>query len=223
MAESYLKKEVIRDFYDWFGSRQDWQRLYEGPALSELLQNGEFESASSVFELGCGTGAFALELLKKHLPVNAFYVGSDISTTMVRLSEKRLARFGSRAKVMLTDGSLEFEYPPESFDRFVANYVLDLLPPGDIDRAVSEAHRLLKPDGRLCLASLTFGRTPFSRLVTRAWLFLYGKDPRLVGGCRPLRLTEHLDENMWQIIQMRVVHSFGIASEIAVAIRKPLK
>ncbi len=129
MLDRCLSKEEVRSFYNKFGSKQDWQRIYEGPAISELLRNGRFGSASSVFELGCGTGAFALELLKNQLSESASYTGVDLSQTMVGLAGKRLERFGDRAKVLLTDGSLEFGYPGGSFDCFVANYVMDLLPP----------------------------------------------------------------------------------------------
>ena len=127
--EKCLGREEIRSFYNRMGAKQDWQRFYEAPAISELLSNGRFESAESVFELGCGTGSFALELLKNRLPGTASYVGADISPVMVGLALKKLAPFGDRAKVLLTDGSLVFSYPPESFDRFIAIYVMDLLSP----------------------------------------------------------------------------------------------
>jgi ubiquinone/menaquinone biosynthesis C-methylase UbiE len=67
-----------------------------------------------------------------HLPTTAQYLGVDSSSTMVELTRKRLARFDSRAEVLQTDGSLTFTLPDESFDRFVSNYVLDLLSPDDI-------------------------------------------------------------------------------------------
>jgi ubiquinone/menaquinone biosynthesis C-methylase UbiE len=218
-VEKCLGTEEIRSFYDRMGAKQDWQRFFEGPAASELLRNGRFESAVSVFELGCGTGSFALELLKNHLPATASYVGADISPVMTGLAGNKLAPFGDRAKVLLTDGSLAFGYPPESFDRFTAIYVMDLLSPDDIDMAVCEAHRLITPGGLLCLISLTYGGTLFSRAVTWLWRRLYGRNPLLVGGCRPLRLQEYLKENLWRAVYHKTVHSFGIASEVVVALK----
>ncbi len=217
--EKCLGREEIRLFYNRMGAKQDWQRFYEAPAISELLLNGRFESAESVFELGCGTGSFALELLKNRLPGTASYVGADISPVMVGLAGKRLAPFGDRAKVLLTDGSLAFGYPLESFDRFIAIYVMDLLSPDDIDMAVCEAHRLIKPGGLLCLISLTYGGTLLSRAVTGLWRRLYAKKPGILGGCRPLRLQEYLKEHVWRAVYHKTVHSFGIASEVVVDLK----
>jgi ubiquinone/menaquinone biosynthesis C-methylase UbiE len=218
-VEKCLGREEIRSFYNRMGAKQDWQRFYEGPAISELLRNGRFESAESVFELGCGTGSFALELLKNHLSATASYVGADISPVMAGLAGKKLAPFGDRAKILLTDGSLEFGYPAGSFDRFVAIYVMDLLSPDDINMAICEAHRLIKPGGLLCVVSLTYGGNLLSRAVTWLWRRLYAKNPSLLGGCRPLRLQEYVRQGMWQVVHHKVVHSFGIASEIEVALK----
>ncbi len=221
MSERFLTKEEIRAFYDRFGSKQDWQRFYEGAAIRTLLIHGRIGIASSVFELGCGTGAFALDLLQKHLPENATYVGVDISSTMVALARQKLTRYVERATVVHTDGSLRFDFPDASVDRFISNYVLDLLSPDDIVMVLSEAHRLLKTDGLICLVSLTAGRTTLSRVVTRIWRCVHNRNPGLVGGCRPLELTEFFGENRWDVTFHDIVNSMGIASEIVIAAKNP--
>ncbi len=217
MSERFLTKEEIREFYDRFGSKQDWQRFYEGAAVRDLLIHGRIELATSVFELGCGTGMFALDLLQKHLPEKASYVGVDISTTMVALARQKLTRYAERAKVVHTDGSLRFDFPDASFDRFVSNYVLDLLSPDDIVTVLSEAHRLLRTGGLICLVSLTTGRTTVSRVITQLWRYIHNRNPGLVGGCRPLVLTEFFGGDCWEMIFHDIVNSMGIASEIVIA------
>lgn len=220
MSRRFLSRDEIRIFYNRFGIKQDWQRFYEGPALRDLLKNGRFESAGSVFELGCGTGAFARTLLTDYLPPGATYLGVDISSTMVALARERLARFKGRAEVRLTDGSLRFERPEESFDRFVSNYVLDLLPPDDIGEALREAHRLVRPKGRLCVMSLTRGQTWPSRLLTGAWDRLHRLRPGWVGGCRPVELLEFVRGDLWWIDYQNVVTAFGISSEVVIAMKR---
>ena len=64
---------------------------------------------------------------------------------MVGLAERRLSEFGDRARVVLTDGGPPASEPPSSFDRFVSNFVFDLLSEADIAAVVSEAHRILRP------------------------------------------------------------------------------
>lgn len=223
MAKRFLDKDEVRLFYDRFGSKQDWQRFYEGAALRELLQQGRFGEASSVFELGCGTGAFALILLKEHLPASASYVGVDISSTMVGLAEKRLACFPGRATIMLTNGSLQFGYTEGTFDRFICNYVLDLLSPDDIARVVSEAHRLLKEGGLMCLVSLTHGQTLVARTVSWIWKSIHNLNPKLVGECRPLNMEDYLNCSYWKIVYHGVMSIAGIASEVLIASKTAIK
>ena len=124
-----LHREQVKSFYNRFGNKQDWQRFYEGSAIRDLLAHGGFEKANAVFELGCGTGRFAADLLRCHLPETATYRCFDLSSTMVILAGNRLAKYGDRARVHLTDGSPKLSLPDSQFDRFISNYVLDILPP----------------------------------------------------------------------------------------------
>ena len=135
---------------------------------------------------------------------------------MVELSRKRLEPFAERAKIQLTDGSLRLDWPASSFDRFVSNYVLDLLSPDDIRQVIDAAYRLLRPDGRLCVVSLTYGRTWSSRLITGLWNGVHRCNPKWVGGCRPLYLLDFLDEAHWRLDYHQVVTAYGIASEVVV-------
>jgi ubiquinone/menaquinone biosynthesis C-methylase UbiE len=106
---------------------------------------------------------------------------------------------------------------PGSCDRFVSNYVLDLLAVPDIGHLLAEAHRLLVAGGSLCLVSLTRGSTRLSRLVTWTWTHLHALDPRLVGGCRPLELRDYLPGTDFHLDYAQVITRFGISSEVVVA------
>jgi ubiquinone/menaquinone biosynthesis C-methylase UbiE len=217
MSRRFLTRDEAQAFYNRFGSKQDRQHWYEGVPIQHLIQHGGFETARAVFELGCGTGAFAEELLEHVLPTTARYIGVDSSITMVALTQQRLARWTNRAEVLLTNGALTFGFPDASCDRFVTNYVLDLLSPEDIRQVLAEAHRLLTPAGRLGVVSLTWGRTRLARVVSWLWNSVHWLHPRLVGGCRPLRLQAFLDEKRWRIDYHRVVVMCGVASEVVVA------
>jgi SAM-dependent methyltransferase len=182
-----------------------------------LIAHASFDNAQAVFEFGCGTGAFAERLLASHLSPQACYVAVDSSTTMIRLAQARLARFGSRVTVEQTDGSLQFAAASGLYDRFVSTYVADLLSDFDIALLLSEAHRLLIPEGHLCLVSLTHGATEVARLVTGLWTRVHAQWPALVGGCRPLSLRPWLPVTHWQVGYRNVVTAFGIPSEVIIA------
>jgi SAM-dependent methyltransferase len=218
---SVLTHEQAQAFYDWMGKKQDWQAFYEAKATHVLITHASFEAAQAIFEFGCGTGALAERLLTSHLSPSARYVAVDSSTTMVRLAKARLACFGPRVEVQQTDGSLQFDAASGSYDRFVSAYVADLLSTSVIAVLLSEAHRLLLPEGRLCLVGLTHGTNWLSRLVTGVWARVYRLAPRLVGGCRPLELHALLLAHPFHLEYAKKVTAFGIPSEIIVAKREP--
>lgn len=209
--------QQAKAFYDRFGKKQDWQGFYEDVATEALIRNGEFDKASSVLEFGCGTGRFGERLLEEHLAANATYVGVDISDTMVALAKERVVRFELRAEVYLTDGSPRLDFGTRTFDRFVSNYVLDLLAFEDIRAILQEAWRVLSEGGLLGLTSLTHGFTSISRLVESIWRALYSIRPRLVGGCRPIGLVELATGPGWRIRYNDKFSRYGVPSEALVA------
>jgi len=217
MAEPrLLTAQEAQSFYDRFGIKQDNQGWYEQPALDDLIAHAGFQSATDVFELGCGTGRFGHILLSRYLPPGAHYLGVDISVVMVGLARTRLEAY-PQAEVRPAPAAGPQEVPDGSFDRFVATYVFDLLSAARIREVVGEAHRILKPGGLLCTAGLTPGSGPISRCVSTLWSAAHRINPALVGGCRPLVLADALDAARWKVLHRRVVVAWGIASEVLVA------
>ncbi len=212
-----LTREQAKAFYDHSGAKQDKQAFYEDAALDDLVAHAGFERARSVLEFGSGTGRFAERLLDRHLPPGAVYHGVDLSDTMVGLARERLRRFGDQATVSKSDGSSSTGTAPASVDAFVSNYVLDLLSEEDIRAELAEARRVLKPGGRLCVTSGTWGRAGLSRFVSWLWGRVHALRPSLVGGCRPLRLTDYLAGGEWRVGYANVVVAYGISSEVVVA------
>lgn len=212
-----LSPEEARKVYDHIGSAQDWQGFYESPALRDLVAHAAFEEAHAIFEFGCGTGAFAARLLHDRLAPEAHYTAFDVSDKMLALARERLQPWRDRAAAKLSDGTPQIPEEAGTVDRFVANYVLDLLAPDYIQTVLAEAHRVLKPGGKLCLVSLTWGQTGFARMVLRMWLWLWRLNPRLVGGCRPIEITDYLPAEKWHIEHRNTITSWGVSSEIVVA------
>jgi ubiquinone/menaquinone biosynthesis C-methylase UbiE len=205
-----------RIFYDRFGPKQDWQRFYEKSAITGLIHHFDLGSAKAVIEFGCGTGWLAELLLAHHLPPDAQYIGVDISATMAKLSQRRLERFGSRSRVLLTEGEMRLDFESNSFDRFLSTYVMDLLSEEDIVSLIAEAHRILTPGGLLGLVSLTEGYTLLTRLVERIWSGVYRLRPALVGGCRPISIGAFVNTG-WNIRHLQRMKSLAVPSEVLVA------
>ena len=212
-----LTSEQARRVYDRIGRAQDWQRFYEDAATGDLVAHAGFDAAHSIVELGCGTGRFAAGLLARHLPADAGYVGVDLSPRMVALASDRLRPWRDRARVSVVDGGPTVPAADGAADRFVANYVFDLLGPEQTRAKLSEARRVLSPGGLLCTAGLTFGESGIARFVSRAWREVWARRPELVGGCRPVRLVDALDPAAWDVRHRGTVVAWGIASEMVIA------
>lgn len=216
MTEGTLTPREAGRVYDRIGRFQDWQRFYEGPATRALEADAAFTSARAVFELGCGTGAYAERLLDGPLPAGALYRGVDVSSHMVDLASDRLRRFGERARVELVPGEPPLPGPARAFDRFLGIYVLDLLSDDLAAGLLQEAHRLLTDDGRLCLVGLAEGETGPARAVCSVWEAVWRRSPSLVGGCRPVDIPRLLDDR-WRIDHVRTVTAWAVTSQVVVA------
>jgi ubiquinone/menaquinone biosynthesis C-methylase UbiE len=205
-----------RRVYDRIGRLQDIQ-AYERKAVSRMIEGAEFERAAAVLDIGCGTGALAARLLAGPLPATARYAGVDVSPRMVALARRRVARFGPRAEVRLTDGATPLPFADGSFDRIVCAYVLDLLTPRAAEALVADAARILDREGRLCVVGITTGHGLVSRAVMSAWTALWSLRPELTGGCRPTDLARRLPVDRWRIDDRETVTSLGIASQVVIA------
>ncbi len=214
-----LSRADARRFYDRLGAGQDGQWWYEDPATAQLVAHAAFERAGRVFELGCGTGRLAAELLGQRLPPSAAYVGVDLSATMVALARERLSAHGDRARVEQVDGAPRTAHADAAFDRFVAAYVLDLLPDADIRAILAEAARVVAPGGYLCVVGLGPGRGPVSSAVAGLWWLVQRVRPRAVGGCRPLALAPRLAASTWRVEYRSGVVAGGVPSEVTIARR----
>lgn len=214
----FLDTDAARSFYDRFGARQDTQAFYEDAALDLLVAGADLSQARRVFEFGCGTGRLAERVLSRELPPEARYWGCDISGTMIRLACGRLGSFGARATLWQNEGRPDFA-AAGPFDRILATYVLDLLPPDTIAAFLAEAAAALTPGGLLAVAGLTPGETTLSAATSRLWSLVHRARPTLVGGCRPLRLVPFLESGPWRLRHRQVVSGWSVPSEVIIAER----
>ncbi len=103
------------------------------------IRRARLEPGSIVLEPGAGNGEFTARLA----PSGATIVGIEISERQVELGNKR---FAGRPNVRMESGNVDsLQYPDHHFDAVVGNSVLHHF---DLDRALPELYRVLKPGGR---------------------------------------------------------------------------
>lgn len=118
--------------------RADAYRFAEGPDPRQLALEAVIEVAPRSFlEVGCGWGWFSERIAAK---TRAEVIALDLSERMVDLARER----GLDARV----GDVqELPFPDDFFDCVAANWMLYHVP--DVDRALAELARVLRPGGRL--------------------------------------------------------------------------
>ncbi len=210
-----LSLDQARWVYNRIGRIQDWQAFYEDAATNRLVANAGLAGGQAIFEFGCGTGRLAARLLGE-LPTSVTYLGVDISPVMINLAARRLAAWPGRARAVLVDGSLPLPADDGFADRVFSTFVFDLLDPDYAKAVLGDLRRILRPDGRLCIASLTSGDRPHERAVSLAWTGLWRVAPQLVGGCRPIATSALLGHD-WQVLHHSRVHRFGLVIDALVA------
>jgi SAM-dependent methyltransferase len=105
----------------------------------------------AVLDIGCGAGVDSL--VAAHLVgAGGRVVGIDVTPAMVERARGLLARL-DLANVTFKVGEAEaLPFPDNDFDAVISNGVFNLTL--DKEKALNEAHRVLKPGGRLRLADM---------------------------------------------------------------------
>jgi len=104
---------------------------------------GGLRPGCRALELGCGTGVF----LEKTARSGATIHGLDLSDELLA---KARARLPGSSNITLDQGNAEeMPYPAAEFDTVYGSSVLHHL---DLDAALREIHRVLKPGGRMVFA-----------------------------------------------------------------------
>jgi SAM-dependent methyltransferase len=94
-----------------------------------------------VLEIGCGMGTDGAQFAK----AGANYTGIDLTDAAVELARKRFQVAGLKGEFRVADAE-RLDFPDASFDLVYSHGVLHHTP--DIEAAVREIHRVLKPGGR---------------------------------------------------------------------------
>lgn len=130
---------VYTDSY--FITRESW-RDWRSEAR-ELMRLARVTPAARVLEIGCGGGG----LLQMQSARHAYAVGVDTLERALHLARKRVP--AAPVVHIATEGTLPFR--DDVFDAIIAQHVLEHLP--DADAALREWRRVLKPGGRLAIAT----------------------------------------------------------------------
>jgi ubiquinone/menaquinone biosynthesis C-methylase UbiE len=108
----------------------------------ETIRHLGLSAGEKVLDVGCGPG-FLCEQMGEIVGPNGGVIGIDVSRDMVALCDRRT--HSSWLSYEVGDAT-KLRYPDASFDVVVCTQVAEYVP--DVDAVLSEALRVLKPNGR---------------------------------------------------------------------------
>jgi arsenite methyltransferase len=112
---------------------------------------GPIFAGEAVLDIGCGAGFDAFVAARLVGPQGRV-VGLDVTPEMVAKARGHLARLGLAQVSFQVAEAEALPFPDNDFDVVISNGVLNLTL--DKEKALQEAHRVLKPGGRLMLADM---------------------------------------------------------------------
>ena len=191
--ESHTYRQVRIETYGEDLGQTSWVTTEESKEIPRLL---DLRPNSSVLELGCGSGGYALHLAEK---VGCRLVGLDINAPGVRnANQLALARgLASQARFEQCDVSDNLPFDDNAFDAVFSNDVLCHIP--GRPKVLGEMFRVLKPGGRMLFsdALVVGGMVSHEEIATRSSIGFYvyspsGENERLIerAGFRQIRATD---------------------------------
>ena len=210
-----LSQDQIAALYDRLSGVYDiWSAMTETRARRRALALAEIRDGHSVLEVAVGTGTAFAEIVASN--PSGRNLGIDISPGMLNKARRRLRKKQLTNFVLSQCGAFDIPVPDASFDTIVNSYVLDLLPEADWPLILAEFRRVLRPDGRLVISSMTIGERPGSGLYE----FIYRLSPKLMGGCHGIRTSASLKAAGFDVTSREYVQQLLFPSEIILA-KKP--
>lgn len=145
----------------------------------------ELKSGDRVLDLGCGTGVMTRMIADKlDAKVGGVSLGIDAAAKMIRVARKKRESKTCRFEVEAAE-KLPFEN--ESFDAVVSSLFFHHVPIDLKEQSLSEAYRVLRPQGRLVIADMHIPTTWMGALVSHVsrWFFLQPEIGENIRGVLP--------------------------------------
>ena len=211
-AQAKKNYDKISPFYDCFAG--GFESNYRNIALDHLnIQNGE-----TVLEIGFGTG-HCLSQIAKSVGKTGMVYGVEISSGMLELTKKRLKKAGLLERVELYCGdAVNMPYNEHKFDAVFMSFTLELFDTPEIPVILNEIKRVLKPEGRLGVVSMS--REDGRSIIFKLYEWAHKKFPNYAD-CRPIYVEQSLMEAGFRIINKDKVKVLGLPLEIVIGVNLP--
>jgi 2-polyprenyl-3-methyl-5-hydroxy-6-metoxy-1,4-benzoquinol methylase len=205
VRQQYMTDETLR-------VRHETHERYSVPKIdfpAWVLNYIPWRGGERLLDVGCGTGNYYQPLLERVPDVK--YHGLDFSTGMLK-------KHPAMEKSMLGDAQ-DLPFADNSFEVVMANHMLYHVP--DIDRAIKECRRVLKPDGIMVTATNSQHTMPEFQVLFRRAIVLLSAPGAATPAQPPMPAhslfalengTRHLARNFYAVVRYDLPGSFVFPS-----------
>jgi ubiquinone/menaquinone biosynthesis C-methylase UbiE len=203
----------IPGLYDRLSRIYDlWAALTESRARRRALQRAAPNDGEDILEIAVGTGQQFVQLVRAN--PHGTTRGMDLSPQMLARARTRIAQLAGTAQLDVADAHT-LPFPDRAFDLVIVSYLFDLLPESDFPTIIAEIRRVVRDSGRVIVVNMTIAERHRDNL----YRWIYRLSPKLLGGCRGVRLTPHLTAGGFRIVQRDYITQLGFPSEILTTTR----
>jgi ubiquinone/menaquinone biosynthesis C-methylase UbiE len=199
-----LNQDEVRRIYGRVAPVYDlWGRVTESMARRRCL------------EVAVGTGIAFVEILRAN-PTGR-NEGVDLSDGMLGRARRRAKALGVGNYRLGLGDAYQLEYPDETFDLVITNYLFDLLPDADFPVVLGEFKRVLRRGGRVATANMTGAERWYQGL----WELISRLNPAWFGGCRAIFLKPYLESAGFVAVRREFISQMTLPSEVVQGVKPP--
>jgi ubiquinone/menaquinone biosynthesis C-methylase UbiE len=209
-----MASEVRRDIHAIYSRLafiyDTWTYFTESRSLDLALDSAAIRDGDAVLEVAVGTGIAFREILRRN--PSGRNVGVDLTEAMLSRARARAEASGTPYELVCGDARA-LAFPTATFDVVMNNNMLGLVPQDMIEPILSEMFRVLRPSGRLVIATMMHPPGRFAEVVYRvgaSWL----------GGWRDVEPAPFVRAAGFVDVERQSVTQLGIPTQVLRA-RKP--
>jgi ubiquinone/menaquinone biosynthesis C-methylase UbiE len=164
--EDEIMKSQMEKMVPSYDSYMRMMTLGRERSLREMtVRLAQVKPGDVVLEVGCGTGTLTLAAKRQVGPSGKVY-GIDVIPGMIELSQRKAAQANEDVPFQL--GSIDdIPFPANHFDAVMCSFMIFHMSETTRRKGIAEVHRVLKPQGRVCVLDLALPPQPLPRAIAQ--------------------------------------------------------